>query len=327
MFEKGEIVKIFIAGGTGTIGKHLIPLLVASGHSVVATTRMPAKTLMLRTLGAHPIVLDGLDKDAVLREVRAARPDAIVHQMTALASVHSYKKFDEEFEVTNRLRTAGTAYLLSAAQAAGVRKFVAQSYTGWPNQRQGSRVKTEEDPLDSNPPKTMARTREAIRFLEQMVTNTEGITGTVLRYGSLYGPDTSFAAEGEVVTLVRQHKFPLIGDGAGVWSFIHVADAARATQLAIERNVPGIYNIVDDEPAEVSVWLPDLARALGARPPRHLPAWMGRLAAGEATVLMMTKIRGSSNAKAKRTLGWSLEYPSWRVGFRRGLAPPARRAA
>jgi 2-alkyl-3-oxoalkanoate reductase len=312
-------MKIFLAGATGAIGGRLVPLLVAGGHHVIATTRTPEKLERLRAQGAEPVVVDGLDRDAVMEAVVSSRPDAIVHQMTALASMRSLKHFDDEFAVTNRLRTEGTSHLLAAARAAGTHRLVAQSYAGWTSERRGGRIKTEEDPLDPHPPKAMSRTLDAIRALEDRVLNSSDVTGTVLRYGSLYGPGTSTSDHGEIVELIRQRKFPLIGNGAGVWSFIHVTDAARATQLALECDASGIYNIVDDEPAEVSVWLPYLAQAVGARPPIHLPAWIGRFAIGEAGVSMMTRARGSSNAKAKHTLGWQPEYASWRDGFHRGL--------
>ena len=316
-------MKILVAGATGAIGRRLVPLLVAGGHHVVATTRTRDKLNGLRSTGAEPILMNGLDGQEVLNAVMSCRPDVIVHQMTALASMRSLKKFDEEFALTNRLRIEGTSHLAAAAVAAGTRKFVAQSYAGWRVERDGGRVKTEADPLDPYPPAVMARTLQAIQTLERIVSTTPGLNGMALRYGSLYGPGTSISAippEGEIVELIRQRKFPLIGNGAGVWSFIHVDDAARATQLAIERGTPGIYNIVDDEPAEVSEWLPDLAHVLGAKPPYRLPAWIGRFAIGEAGVLMMTGVRGSSNAKAKRALGWQPEYASWRDGFRRGLS-------
>jgi nucleoside-diphosphate-sugar epimerase len=239
--------------------------------------------------------------------------------MTALSDMRSLKKLDDELAMTNRLRTEGTRHLIAAALAAGVQKLVVQSYGGWSNQRVGGRVKTEADPLDANPPFPMSRTLAAIKTLEHTVLNAPGLNGVALRYASLYGPGTSISSTGYVVELVRGRKFPLVGDGAGVWSFIHVDDAARATALAIEHGAPGVYNVCDDEPAEVSTWLPELAEVLGARPPFHVPAWIGRFAIGEAGVSMMTKIRGSSNVKAKRALGWQLEYPSWRDGFRRGL--------
>jgi nucleoside-diphosphate-sugar epimerase len=309
-------MKIFVAGATGAIGKRLVSLLISQGHHVVAGTRTPDKAEALHAQGAEPVVMDGLNKDAVIKAVISSRPDAIVHQMTALASMRSLKNFDREFALTNRLRTEGTEYLIAAAQAVGTRKLVVQSFTGWPNQRAGGRIKTEDDPFDSDPPKNMAQTLAAIRKLENLTVSTPGITGTVLRYGSFYGPGTSISADGEIVKLVRKRQFPILGNGAGVWSFIHVDDAASAAQLAVQSETGGVFNIVDDEPAEVSVWLPELAKAIGAKAPWHIPAWLGRLAMGESGVSMMTQIRGSSNAKAKRILGWSPNYSSWREGFR-----------
>jgi nucleoside-diphosphate-sugar epimerase len=322
---KEESMRVFIAGATGAIGRRLVPLLVENGHQVVGTTRTPAKVEALRAEGAEAVVVDGLNGQAVMEAVVAARPDAIVHQMTALASMRSLKHFDDEFAMTNRLRTEGTRHLLAAALAAGTRTFVAQSYTGWPNERRGSRIKTEEDPLDADPPEAVSKTLAAMRELEEMVSK---VFGTVVRYGALYGPGTSLADDGEIVQMIRERKFPLVGEGTGVWSFIHVDDAARATQLAIERGTPGVFNIVDDDPAEVSVWLPELAQILGAKPPLRVPAWIGRFAIGEAGVTMMTEIRGSSNAKARRILGFEPRYSSWRDGFRRGLSDaPALAAA
>jgi nucleoside-diphosphate-sugar epimerase len=308
-------MKVFVAGATGAIGRRLVPLLVSDGHHVVATTRSSTKTDFLRTVGAEPVVLDGLNRDAVMKAVMSARPDVIVHQMTALASMRSLKRFDQEFRMTNRLRTEGTEHLIDAAKAAGVRKVVVQSYTGWPNAREGSRIKTEDDPLDPNPPKAMSKSLDAIQKLESLV-GASGVIGIALRYGSLYGPGTSIASDGEIVRMVRQRQFPVIGSGAGIWSFIHVDDAANATRLAIDSDAAAIYNVVDDEPAEVSVWLPGLAEAIGAKLPRHLPALVGRLFMGEPGLSIMTKIRGSSNAKAKQILGWKPAYTSWRAGFR-----------
>jgi nucleoside-diphosphate-sugar epimerase len=318
-------MKIFLAGATGVVGRRLVPLLVAGGHDVVATTRTPGKIATLRAAGADALLVDGLDKEAVMKAVASSRPDVIVHQMTALASIRNLKKFDEEFALTNRLRTEGTENLLAAARVAGTQKLLAQSYTGWTNERRGGRIKTEDDPLDSNPPKAMIKTLGAIRTLETMALKASGLTGIVLRYGSFYGPGTSLSEDGEIVKMIRQRKFPLVGNGAGVWSFIHIDDAARATQLAIERGTSGIYNIVDDDPAELSVWLPDLARAIGAKTPHHVPAWLGRLVMGEAVLSMMTKVRGSSNMKAKRVLTWQPVYSSWRDGFRHGLSPESVR--
>jgi nucleoside-diphosphate-sugar epimerase len=317
-------MKIFVAGATGAIGKRLVPLLVSRGHQVVATTRTAAKAEMLRDLGAETRILDGLDSDAVMKAVMSSRPDAIVHEMTALASMRSLKNFDKEFALTNRLRTEGTEHLIGAAQAAGTRKLIVQSYSGWSNSRSGGRIKTEDDPLDPEPPKAMSETLAAIRKLEEITVNATGVTGIVLRYGSLYGPGTSISPSGEIVQVVRRRKFPVIGGGAGVWSFIHVDDAAAATRLAVEGNAQGVYNVVDDEPAEVSVWLPELAKTAGARPPLRLPAWVGRLAMGESGVSMMTEVRGSSNAKAKRTFGWKPIYSSWRDGFGQVLGAAER---
>jgi nucleoside-diphosphate-sugar epimerase len=317
-------MKIFLAGATGAVGKRLVPVLVASGHHLVATTRSVEKAKRLRSAGAEAVVVDGLDRDAVITAVKVARPDVIVHQMTALTSMRSLKKFDDEFALTNRLRTEGTEYLLEAARAAGTKKLIVQSYTGWPSIREGSRVKTEDDPLDPKPPKAMSRTLDAIRRLESLVAVASDINGIILRYGSFYGPGTSIAPGGEIVEAVRQRKFPIVGDGGGVWSFVHMDDVANATLAAIERGMPGVYNIVDDEPAEVSVWLPDLAQAVGAKPPRHVPAWLGRLVIGDAGISMMTQIRGASNAKAKQGLAWQPTYATWRDGFRGGFTPESQ---
>jgi nucleoside-diphosphate-sugar epimerase len=302
-------MRVFIAGGTGVIGQHLIPMLTAAGHEVTATTRSPGKAGMLRSLGATPVTMDGLDAGSVLAAVRRAGPEVIVHQMTALSSLRNFRKFDREFAVTNQLRTAGTDNLLAAARAVGAGRFIAQSYTGWPNIREGGPVKTEEDPLDPHPPAAMAQGLRAIRHVEQAVSGFPG--GVVLRYGGLYGP----GASEQMLGPVRKRQLPIVGDGAGVWSFCHVEDAAAATAAAITRGAPGIYNIVDDDPAPVAEWLPFLAACLGAKPPLRVPAWLGRLLGGEAVVFMMTESRGSSNEKAKRELGWSLRYPSWRDGF------------
>lgn len=313
-------MKIFLAGASGAIGQQLLPLLVSGSHQVVATTRTPAKMARLCEAGAQPVAMDALNRDGVMQAVIVARPDVVVHQMTALARMRSLKRFDAEFAMTNRLRTEGTAHLLDASRAAGVRRFVAQSYTNWTNARDGGRIKTEDDPLDPTPPKAMRHTRDAIRRLDELVFAASDMTGIVLRYGNFYGPGTSIGPGGDIVEAVRRRQFPIVGDGAGVWSFVHIADAANATRIAIEGGPSGTYNIVDDEPAEVSVWLPDLAVAVGAKPPRHVPTWLGRLLIGESGISMMTQMRGSSNARAKRVLNWQPLYASWRDGFRRGFA-------
>jgi 2-alkyl-3-oxoalkanoate reductase len=317
-------MRVFVAGAAGAVGQQLLPLLAAQGHQVTAATRSPAKAGRLRELGAEPVVVDGLDAMAVGEAVARAEPDAVIHQMTSLAGDPDLRHFDRMFAVTNRLRTQGTDHLLAAAAAAGARRFIAQSYTGWPNIREGGPVKTEDDPLEPNPP-GQRESLAAIEYVERVVPAAAPMQGIVLRYGSFYGPGASDAFVG----LVRRRRLPIIGDGAGVWSFLHIHDAATATAAALEHGRPGVYNVVDDEPARVAEWLPFLAQAVGAKPPRRIPAWLGRLAAGEAAVAAMTQIRGSSNARAKRELGWQPAWPSWRQGFSRGLfsAEPARGAA
>ena len=318
-------MRIFVAGATGVIGQQLLPQLVAQGHHVVGTTRSPARLDRLRALGAEPVILDGLDGAAVGQAVARAEPEVVIHQMTALAgaSLGDLRHFDRGFAGTNQLRSAGTDHLLAAAQAAGTRRFIAQSYAGWPGDRTGPPVQSEQDPLDPSPPAGQRESLAAIRHLEQVVPAAAGLDGLVLRYGSLYG----YGASDEFFGLARQRKVPVIGNGAAIWSFLHVADAATATAAAVEHGRPGLYNVVDDEPATVAEWLPFLAQALGAKPPYHIPAWLGRLAAGEVGISMMTQARGCANAKAKRELGWQLQWPSWRQGFTRGLAAPATSSA
>lgn len=307
---------VYIAGGTGVIGRRLIPQLVERGHRVTATTRDPAKSAGLERLGAQPVLVDGLDSAAVGAAVATAEPDAVVHQMSALAGKLDPRHFDRSFALTNRLRTEGTDHLVAAAQACGVRHIVAQSYTGWPNVRSGGWVKDEEDPLDPEPPRAQRESLDAIRYLEETVRKADG---TVLRYGGFYGDDSD-----AMVAIVRKRRFPLVGGGTGYMSWVHLDDAASATVLALEKAARGVFNIVDDEPAPASEWLPYLADCVGAKPPPRLPVWVARLAAGEVAVSMLTRTRGSSNARAKRELGWALRWPSWRQGFRRGLATEAR---
>jgi 2-alkyl-3-oxoalkanoate reductase len=311
-------MKIFVAGATGAVGKRLVPLLVASGYDVVAMTRSPEKVDSLRAAGVEPVVADGLDRTAVMEAVKKAEPEVVIHQMSGLTGIKSFKNFDKEFALTNRLRTEGTNHLLEATHAAGGRRLIAQSFGNWNYERTGTGPKSEEDPLDPKPPANQSRSIQAIRHLEQAVIGADGIEGVVLRYGNFYGPGTGFALDGDLVKLVRKRTLPIVGDGSGVWSFVHMDDAATATIAAIA-GAPGIYNIVDDEPAAVAEWLPDLARAIGAKPPRRVPVWLGRLAIGEVGVSMMTQIRGASNAKAKREIGWTPRYKSWRDGFRTGL--------
>jgi nucleoside-diphosphate-sugar epimerase len=315
-------MRIFVAGATGAVGKRLVPLLTANGHEVVGTTRSADRTRAIEAMGAEPAIVDVLDREAVTAAVRRAEPEVVVHEATAIGSLRNMRNVDRVFEATNRLRTEGTDHLLEAARAAGAPRLVAQSYAGWPYARTGGPVKTEEDPLDEHPPASFGRTLEAIGHLEAAVTRAGDIEGVVLRYGGLYGPGTSFEPGAEHYKMVMRRQFPIVGSGAGVWSFLHIDDAAGATLAAIEGGPPGIYNVVDDEPAPVSEWLPEVAKIIGAKPPRHVPAWLGRMVGGEAAISMMTEVRGASNAKAKRELGWRPIWPAWREGFRRGLDVP-----
>jgi nucleoside-diphosphate-sugar epimerase len=311
-------MKVFLTGATGAIGRQLVPQLVEAGHEVTATTRSEAKVALIEEAGARAVVLDVLDAEAVGAAVSASRPDAIVHQATALAgSLENLRNLDRAFALTNRIRTDGTDHLLSAARAAGVSRFVAQSFAGWPFARTGGPVKTEEDPLDPEPPKAVRETMGAIRYLERAVTGADWLEGIVLRYGGFYGPGTSLQVDppGEQMEMILKRRLPIVGNGAGVWSLIHVADAAAATVDALERGRRGVYHVADDEPVTVAEFLPAVAETVGAGPPRHLPRWLGRLLAGEPGAVMMTEIRGASNAKAKRELGWELRYPSWRQGL------------
>ena len=300
-------MRVLVAGATGAIGTRLVAQLIDAGHEVIGTSRSPARAQRLQALGAEPLTLDILDAQAVMEAVAEKRPDAIVHQATALADLKDFKHFDRGFAPTNRLRTAGTDALLAAAAAAGVPRFVAQSYASARYARTGGMVKTETDPLDPSPVPAMRETVAAMRYLDQAVTDAGGIA---LRYGGFYG-----AANDGLIAPVRKRLFPIVGDGNGVSSFVHLDDAAAATVLALQHEGPAIYNIVDDEPAPVREWLPVLADALGAKPPRRVPRWIARLFAGEAAVMMGTESRGASNEKAKRELGWTLRYPSWRQGF------------
>jgi nucleoside-diphosphate-sugar epimerase len=309
------MMKVFLAGATGAIGVQLVPRLVAAGHEVHGMTRSESKRAMLEQLGAVPVVADALEPDQVASAVAHARPDVIVHELTAIGALDT-RHFDRDFALTNRLRTEGTDHLLSAGHAMGVPRFVAQSIAAFgAYARCGGPVKTEDDMLDTAPAREMRETIGAIRHLEAAVLGADWTEGIVLRYGAFYGPHTSLAPGSGQFELVRQRKLPLIGDGGGVWSFIHIADAADATVAAIERGTRGAYNVVDDDPAPVAAWLPVLAQTLGAKRPMHVPRFVGRVFAGEAGALMMTEIRGASNAKAKRELAWHPAHPSWRQGF------------
>ena len=312
-------MRVFVAGATGAIGKPLVSRLVGGGHEVVGTTQTREKAELLRGQGVEPAVVDLLDADAAREAVVSARPEALIHVATALSGEPDMKHFDRFFAETNRLRTQGTDALLAAAREVGVGRLIGWSYAGWPYAREGGPVKTEEDPLDPTPVDAMSETVAAMRHQEQAFLDAGG---AVLRYGAFYGsPDDA------QIELVRKRRFPIIGDGGGIWSFIHLEDAAAATVLALEQGVTGIYNIVDDKPAPVREWLPALAEAVGAKPPRHVPPWLARLLAGEVGLVLMTEIRGASNAKAKRALGWKLRYPSWREGFRASYGAAEARAA
>jgi nucleoside-diphosphate-sugar epimerase len=307
-------MRVFVAGASGAIGTRLVPQLIDRGHEVIGTFRSPGNAERVRALGAEPIALDLLDARAVRKAVLESGPEAIVHQATALADVRFTRNLDRSFAPTNRLRTEGTDALLAAAREAGVRRFVAQSFASYRYAREGGPVKTENDPLDPNPPAGARQTSATMNHLDQAVMDAGG---TALRYGGFYG-----ASSDGLLEPVRKRQFPVVGDGGGVFSFIHLDDAAAATVLALEHDRAGIYNIVDDEPAPVREWLPLLADVLGARPPRHFPRWLARLVAGEGAVMLGAEARGASNAKAKRELGWTLRYPSWRQGFTAAYGQP-----
>jgi 2-alkyl-3-oxoalkanoate reductase len=301
------MMRVFVAGASGAIGTRLVPQLIQPGHQVIGTARSPERAARVKALGAEPVVLDLLDREAVIKAVVAAKPDAVIHEATALADIRFSRNMDRSFAETNRLRSEGTDNLLAAAREAGVARFIAQSFASLRCARTGAMVKTEDDPLDPSPVKGTREMSAAMRYLDQTVTDAGGI---VLRYGGFYGADND-----AMITPVRKRQFPIIGDGGGFTSHVHLDDAAAATVLALEHDGPAIYNIVDDDPAPIRDWLPVLADALGAKPPRHFPRWLARLVVGEALVMMQTEARAASNAKAKRELGWALRYPSWRRGF------------
>jgi nucleoside-diphosphate-sugar epimerase len=314
-------MKIFLAGATGALGRRLLPRLAERGHDVVGMTRSDAKQGLVRELGGQPVVADALDRASVTEAVTRHEPDVIVHQLTAIPQAPDMRHFARDFAQTNRLRTEGTDHLLAAGRDAGVRRFVAQSYAAGIFAREGGPVKREEDPLDPSPPDQVRATIDAIRHLEDAVTGAGETEGVVLRYGYFYGPGTtiSLGPEGALVQAIRKRQLPLVGDAQGVWPFVHVDDAAEATVSAIEGRGRGVYHVVDDEPAPVADWLPAAAAAVGAPAPWRVPRWLGRLFAGEFATVMMTEARGASNAKARRQLGWTPRYASWREGFATGL--------
>jgi nucleoside-diphosphate-sugar epimerase len=314
-------MKIFLAGATGALGRQLLPQLVERGHEVTGMTRSESKQQMVRDLGGRAVLADALDPRSVIDAVTSNEPDVIVHQLTAVPRAPDMRHFARDFAQTNRLRTEGTDHLLAAGRAAGVRRFVAQSYAAGIFARDGGPVKSEEDPLDTSPPDQVRSTIDAIRHLEDAVTGARWTEGVVLRYGYFYGPGTtiSLGPEGTLVQAIRKRQLPLVGDAKGVWPFIHVEDAAEATVNAIEGRGRGIYHVVDDEPAAVADWLPAAAEAVDAPAPWRVPRWLGRLFAGEFATVMMTEARGASNAKAKQQLAWAPRHASWREGFATGL--------
>ena len=312
-------MKVFVTGGTGALGKFLLPQLLENGHEVVALTRSADKAELIERTGVTSVIADPLNKQQLTAAVRRAEPEVIIHELSALSGVGNFRKFDQEFALTNRFRTEVTDTLLAAARTIGTRRFIAQSFCGWPYAKKGGPVKTEEDPLDPKPPESITKTLAGIRYLEEKMRSTTFLEGVALRYGTFYGPGNSIGKGGAVYKTVRRRQLPIIGGGGAIWSFIHTMDAARATVAAISHGAPGVYNIVDDEPAKVSVWLPALARAIGAKPPYRIPHWLGELLVGKAGVAMMTQIRGCSNGKAKQELNWKPVYSSWRVGFVDGL--------
>ena len=313
-------MKIFFAGATGAIGALVLPRLVRDGHDVTAIARSREKADAIEAIGAHACLVDPLDRTALVRAVTSAQPQLILHQLTALAQMRGdFKRFDEEFALTNRFRTEVTDTLLDAARKVGTERLVAQSFCGWPFARVGGPIKSEADPLDPDPPREVRKTLAAIRYLEDRLMTAENVQTCVLRYGLFYGPGTGLSATGPLVDLVRKRRFPIVGRGTGIWSFIHIEDAAEATVAAITNRAAGLFNIVDDEPAPVSEWLPYLAHAVGAKKPLRMPVWLARPLIGEAGVSMMLQARGGSNEKAKRILGWQPRYKSWRTGFVEGL--------
>jgi nucleoside-diphosphate-sugar epimerase len=318
-------MKVFVAGATGAIGTQLVPQLAAAGHDVIGMTRSSANSDVLRALGARPVVADALDRDAVARAVAETDPEVIVHQLTALKGEPGLREMrdpDRFVASTNRVRTEGTDNLLAAGRAVGIRRFVAQSIVALGTYaRTGGPAKTEDDPRDPDLPAKGRSGADAIRYLEDAVTGIDWADGIVLRYGAFYGPGTGMSADADALLTkaIRKRRFPIIGDGGGIWSYVHIEDAASATVAAVDHGRPGIYNIVDDEPAPVREWLPYLAEQLGAKKPRRVPRLVARLLAGEAPVIQMTEVRGGSNAKAKRELGWQPRWPTWRVGFAKGL--------
>ena len=313
-------MRIFVAGATGVIGRRVVSLLVGAGHAVTGMTRSPERAEALRAQGAEPVVCDAFDATGLGEAVAAVEPEVVVHELTELPNALDPRRMREQLAGNARIRREGTRNLVEAARAARARRLVAQSIA-FAYAPEGEPVKSEGAPLDLDAPPEWRPTVEAVAELERLVTEADGLDGLVLRYGYFYGPETPYARDGAVAGLVRKRRFPIVGRGSGVFSFVHVDDAATATVAAVGRGAPGIYNVVDDEPAPVSEWLPAYAEVIGAPPPGRAPAFVARLLAGRYAVYAATKSRGASNAKAKRELAWELRYPSWRQGFRAELSP------
>ncbi len=309
-------MKLFVTGGTGAIGRVLLPKLVDNNYEVFALVRNPNRSKMIESLGVKTIIAEVLNKDDLKKVIKKIEPEVIIHQLTALKnSTGNFKKFDEEFALTNRFRTEVTDTLIEAARLVGTKRFIAQSFGGWPNERKGGSIKTEKDPLDSSPPANFRKTLAAIQYLENAIRNVKDFDALALRYGIFYGSGTGFAKDGIIAELIKKHKMPIVGDGKGVWSFTHIDDAASSTIKAIKNGNQGIYNVVDDEPAMVKDWLPFLTNVLGAKPPSKVPEWVAKFIIGEGGISMMTQIRGCSNTKAKLELSWQPLFSSWRQGF------------
>lgn len=312
-------MKVFLTGSTGAIGKHLVPMLIEAGHEVVAQVRSADRGREVEAAGATAAIVDPLDRNALTDAIRRAEPEVLINQLTSLSRLRGFRNMDRDFALTNRFRTEVNDAMIEAGRAVGAKRFIAQSFCGWPSAPTGNRLTTEEDPIVPDLPSKARQTLEAIRHLEKSIRETTDLHAMALRYGIFYGPGTGFSRDSETIDFIRKGMMPIVGDGGGVWSFIHIEDAARATVAAVTRGAPGLYNIVDDEPAPVAEWLPALAAAVGGKPPRRFPVFLGKLVLGEMGVHMMTSIHGGSNAKAKRELGWQPEFASWRRGFAEGL--------
>jgi 2-alkyl-3-oxoalkanoate reductase len=312
-------MRVLVAGAGGVVGRVLVPALLARGHKVLGLVHGKDGASRVHSLGAQPAIADALDGTSIADCVQRFQPDAITHQLTALPASTDLRHFAKVFEQTNRLRTVGLDNLLAAARTVGVQRFVAQSFCGWPNERTGGPVKTENDPLDANPPEQLRSTLAALEHVESTMVTATDVQGCALRYGGFYGPGTFISANGSMVKQVRRRLAPIVGSGAGVWSFLHVDDLAAATVTAIEGDAMGVFNVVDDNPAPVSEWLPALAQAVGAAKPLRMPQLLARLLLPEHLVVMMTSVRGGSNAKFRQAFGWRPKFSSWRDGFRQGL--------